>query len=293
MKLHKWMRKTFVNTPLSALHRFLRTKKVKLNNARAKGEETVAEGDEVRIFFRPGEQVKKEEAKHFVSQAFQEKHLQMLYEDEDIFAINKTFGMAVHPGSKVASGRSIIELAEQKFPDISPRLAHRIDKETSGVLLLAKHGKALRKILKNLQEGNFSKHYAALVFGKLKEKSGTIRLALERTESKQTVSRNGKKAITHYKVKKEYEYFSLLDIEIETGRTHQIRVHMAAIGHPLVGDDKYGDFGKNKAFSKKYGERGLFLHAQKLCLPHPETEKEVCIKAPLPERWKEIAEGEK
>lgn len=292
MKLHKWMRKKFSNTPLSAIHRFLRTKKVKRNNARAKGEEVLQEGDEIRIFFVPANE-KKEQAKIFVSKEFRKKNLQMLYEDEEIFVINKTFGMAVHPGSKVAKGRSIIELAQQEFPNITPRLVHRIDKETSGILLLAKHGKALRILLNDLQKGDFTKQYKALIFGKPKKENGSICLKLERNDAGQSVSHNGKTAITHYKVSQAFDDFSLVDIDIETGRTHQIRVHMAAIGCPLVGDIKYGNFGKNKKFTKKYGKKGLFLHAEKLSFPHPETKKIVKVIAPLPERWKEIIEKKK
>ena len=287
MKLHKWLRKTFSETPLSALHRFLRTKKVKLNGVRAKGEEVLHEGDEVRIFFLPTTQ-KKENFRAFVSRAFRKKHLPILYEDDDVFAINKAFSIAVQPGSKVARGRSIIELAEQHFPSITPHLVHRIDKETSGVLLLAKHGKALRSLLRSMQNGSFEKQYLALVFGCPQKKKGIIRLRLQRKENGQSVCATGKRAVTHYEVVEEYSDISLVRLRIETGRTHQIRVHMASIGHPLVGDNRYGDFQKNKRFFKECHEKGLFLHAQKLVFPHPETKREICVHAPLPERWEEV-----
>ncbi len=292
MRLHRWMRKTFPDIGLSALHRFLRTKKVKLNNKRAKGEEILAQGDEVRIFFIPGPRKKEGEKKPItIPKKVLQKNFPILFEDDNLVAINKPAGISVHPGTGVPTGRSIIELASAMYPNLIIRLIHRLDKDTSGVLLLGKDGSTVRKLLESLKKGCFEKQYIALVFGKLPQKNGTINIALKRQESgKKMISGSGKKSITHYHLQKEFTEASLVDVLLETGRTHQIRAHFAAIGNPLVGDNHHGDFTHNKVFQKTHGLKRQFLHAQSLSFPHPETKKTVTIHAPLPENLRGVLE---
>jgi len=295
IKLHKWMRKTFSGIPLSAIHKFLRTKKVKLNGKRAKGEEGLHEGDEVKIFFDPGKGVEKGASaisRRQISPKELAKWFPVVYEDEFLIAINKPPGIPVHPGSKVSLGKSIIEMAVQKYPSDNIRLVHRLDKDTSGVLLLAKNGGTLRKLLKQLRSDGFQKHYQALVFGHLIKKSGTIDLPLQRQEhGKKVIAGSGKKSVTHFEVRKELENTTLVDVLLETGRTHQIRAHFAAIGHPLVCDDQHGNFAKNKIFRKKYGLKRQFLHASSLSFQHPETAKRIQMVAPFPVDLKDVMDS--
>lgn len=285
IRLHKWMRKTFSSLPLSAIHRSLRTKKVRLNEKRAKGEEVLTEGDTVRIFFDPGEESPKKrdrDVKITISDAFLKKNLLILWEDEEIIALNKPPNIPVHSGSKTSAGRSIIELANIKYSDENIRLVHRLDKDTSGVLLLAKNGSALRRLVKSLNQGMFHKQYTVLVLGQPSSASGIIDLPLQRREhGTKMVAGKGKKSVTHYSVTQEFHDCSLVSVELETGRTHQIRAHFAAIGHPVVGDNQHGDFQQNKIFRKKYGVRRQFLHAHSLGFPHPTTGTQVSVTAPL------------
>lgn len=305
-RLHKWMRKSFSTLPLSEIYKSLRKKKVKLNGKRAKGDEVLQEKDEVQLYFDPEKFGSEKVPPQFqsgnnlkVSEKFLEKNLSILFEDDDIIAISKPAGISVHPGSGVDKGKSIIELAAQKFPQHTPHLVHRLDKDTSGVLLLAKHGSALRKLLKSLQNDEFHKEYLALVFGKLPEKKGMIDLPLERQNfGKKIKAGKGKRAVTHYKVQEEFKRagghdpllkeVSLVHVQLETGRTHQIRAHFAAINHPLVQDKQHGDFSKNKVFQKEYGLKRQFLHAYQLSFPHPESGEKITITAPLPKDLKNV-----
>jgi 23S rRNA pseudouridine955/2504/2580 synthase len=285
IRLHKWLRKQFPSLPLSAVHRSLRTKKVRLNEKRAKGEEVLYEGDIVQLFFDPGgEMLQKSSTPPSppVPDALLKKNFPVLYEDEEIVAINKPPGIPVHPGSKTSAGRSIIELANAKYSE-NIRLAHRLDKNTSGVLLLAKNGGSLRTLLKDLKAGLFQKQYRALVFGHVPQESGVIDLPLQRQEKGiKMIAGRGKQSVTHYTVQQKFHDCSLVSVELETGRTHQIRAHFAAIGHPIVGDDQHGDFSKNKMFQKKFGLKRQFLHAHTLVFPHPNTREQITLVAPLP-----------
>ena len=179
---------------------------------------------------------------------------------------DKLAGIAVHPGTKTPWGRSLIDLftatarsEDPKAPE--PKLVHRLDKDTSGLILIAKNDATLRKLTELIRKGKIEKKYLALIKGKLSKQKGEIRLKLLRTEgSKFTKIRvsdeaEAKESVTHYEVQ---SYFpdlnaSLLEVRLETGRMHQIRVHFASLGHPLAGDEAYGDFAWNRELAKKYG----------------------------------------
>jgi len=285
MRLHKWMRKTFSKLPLSAVHRSLRTKKVRLNGKHAKGEEVLSPGDKIQIFFDPGADAQKKQGEKpdvSIPKSFIKKNFPVLLEDEEIIVINKPPNIPVHPGSKTAVGRSIIELANAKYPDEIIRLVHRIDKDTSGALLFAKNGGSLRILVKDLNDDKFNKEYLALVLGKLAKKSGTIDIALERQEKgKKMIAGKGKRAVTHYSVESDFDDCTLVRIQLETGRTHQIRAHFAAIGHPVLGDNQHGDFEQNKIFQKRFGLKRQFLHAHMLSFPHPKTGIQTSVTAEL------------
>ena len=216
--------------------------------------------------------------------------IDILYEDEDILVINKPKNMVVHPavGNKTGTLVNAI-LGKTKLSDYNgefrPGIVHRLDKDTTGVLVVAKNNMAHQNIAEQIQNRETKKIYIALVRGLIKEDDGVIDLPIGRhptDRKKMAVVKDGKQAITHFKVLKRLEGFTLLEIELKTGRTHQIRVHMAHIGHPVVGDTVYSS-GKNP-----FGVTSQMLHAYKLGFKHPKTGEWVEFKAPLPEELRKI-----
>ena len=212
--------------------------------------------------------------------------LAVIYEDDHLIIIDKSSGMVVHPGA----GRQTNTLANAllfHFPEIEglgpkekPGIVHRLDKETSGVILVARTPTAYQELLRQFKEREVEKCYIALVWGKMPRKEGTITWAIGRhTKHGERMSVKTNKprvAETRYRVKKSHEEFTLLDIRPITGRTHQIRVHLAASGHPVVGDSRYG---RKK---KQSGCPRLFLHAHRLAFTHPSSGEKVSFQSPLP-----------
>ena len=222
--------------------------------------------------------------------------LEILYEDNDIIVINKPKGMVVHPANGNPDG-TLVNAIMAKCKDslsgiggeIRPGIVHRLDKNTSGVIIVAKNDKAHIKLSEDLKNHKIKKTYIALVRGIIKENEATINMPIDRSKQdrkKMAVDKNGKEAITHFKVLKRYnEKYTLLEINIETGRTHQIRVHLSHIGYPIIGDDTYSN-GKNE-----WGVIGQCLHAKSLKFEHPITGKEMLIEADLPEYFQKILEN--
>ncbi len=222
--------------------------------------------------------------------------LNVIYEDDDIIIINKEKGMVVHPGNGNPDGtlaNAIMSRCKESLSgiggEIRPGIVHRIDKDTSGVIIVAKNDKAHLDISKQIKEHNTKKTYLALVKGIVKENEACIDMPIGRSKKdrkKMAVDKNGKKAITHFKVLKRYKDCTLLEIVIETGRTHQIRVHLSEIGYPIIGDYTYSN-GKNR-----FGVKGQMLHAYKIKFNHPTTKQEVEFTAELPEYFKKILKEE-
>jgi 23S rRNA pseudouridine955/2504/2580 synthase len=201
----------------------------------------------------------------------------ILHEDAELLVLDKPAGKAVHPGTGVAPGESVIEEARAYLADgwsaadlFQPSLVHRLDKDTSGVLVIAKTGESLRRLTAALRAGGFAKRYLALVEGVPSPKEGEISGLLNRVDSrgggaKAEVSQDeGKWSVTRYQTLKDFGKFALLRVIIETGRMHQIRAHMAGLGHPLAGDSRYGSFERNRAYRKGLGLKRTFLHASDL-----------------------------
>ena len=218
--------------------------------------------------------------------------LNILYDDDDVIVIDKPKGMVVHPANGNYTG-TLVNAIMSKFGDnlsgingvIRPGIVHRIDKDTSGVLVIAKNDKAHLKLAEQLKEHSMTRVYVAVVRGKLKEKVGTIDAPIGRNpkdRKKMGVVANGKRAVTHYKVIKELDDCSVIEVRLETGRTHQIRVHMSYIGHPLLGDSVYSN-GKNK-----YGFVGQALHAKILGFIHPSTGEYMEFSSNLPEEFERL-----
>ena len=220
--------------------------------------------------------------------------IEIIYEDEDIIVVNKEKGIVVHPGNGNPDGtlaNAVMEKCQGTLSGIGgkirPGIVHRIDKDTSGLVIIAKNDKAHINLSEQIQAREVKKTYIALVRGLVKENEATINMPIGRStkdRKKMAVTKNGKEAITHFKVIKRYAGYTLLELIIETGRTHQIRVHLSQIGYPIVGDTVYSN-GKNP-----FNVEGQMLHAAKLKFKHPVNEEEIEVQAPLPEYFKNVLE---
>ena len=218
--------------------------------------------------------------------------IEIVYEDSDIIVVNKPKGMVVHPANGNPDGtlvNAIMAICKDSLSgiggEIRPGIVHRIDKDTSGLLIVAKNDNSHVKMSEQIKNHEVKKTYIALVRGVFKENEATIDMPIGRSTSdrkKMAVNKNGKDAITHIKVLKRFDKYTLLQVNIETGRTHQIRVHLSHIGYPIVGDYTYSN-GKNE-----FDVVGQCLHAQKLEFKHPITQKDMCLEAELPQYFKDI-----
>ena len=237
--------------------------------------------------------IKKEEPKK-IDIVAQDIPIEILYEDNDIIAVNKPKGMVVHPANGNPDGtlvNAIMNLCADTLSgiggEIRPGIIHRLDKDTSGVLIVAKNDIAHINISDQIKNRETKKIYIALVRGVIKENEASINMPIGRSKKdrkKMAVTKDGKEAITHFSVLKRYDKFTLVEIKIDTGRTHQIRVHMAEIGYPVVGDYIYSN-GKNP-----FGVEGQMLHAKQIEFVHPRTEEKMIIEAPVPTYFQDIIE---
>lgn len=267
----------------TSAQRLIEEKHILVNGKSQKVAYKISIGDEILI-----EEV---EAKEIELKA-QDIPIEIIYEDKDIVVVNKPKGMVVHPANGNPDGTLVNAIMAKCGETLSgiggeirPGIVHRLDKDTSGLLIIAKNDVAHVKLSEQLKNHEIKKTYIALVRGVVKENEATINMPIGRSTSdrkKMAVTKNGKNAVTHIKVLKRYEKYTLLQINIETGRTHQIRVHLSHIGYPIIGDYIYSN-GKNE-----FGVVGQCLHAQKLEFKHPITNKEMKIEAPLPQYFSDI-----
>ena len=225
------------------------------------------------------------------------RELDIVIQTEDYVIVNKPSGLASQPGSGTRPGESLVEYlwewGKSEGLNFRPTIAHRLDQETSGMLIAALHGDTLRDFTRMIREHEVDKFYFALVKGNLNRDKGTISETLTRTDaakgSKMKVGQKGEgaqEAITHYRVKQHYEGYDLVKIKLETGRMHQIRAHFASIGHPLLGDTRYGDFALNREAKKQFGLHRLFLHSCRLEFTW-KGEKKV-FDCPLPKELQDV-----
>lgn len=268
--------------PKSHLYRVLRSGEVRVNKGRIDQTYRLVSGDVVRI---PPIRVAEKTAPTAPGAEFS-----ILLEDNHVLVIDKPAGVAVHGGSGVSYG--VIEQLRAARPDAKfLELVHRLDRETSGVLLLAKKRSALTNLHEQMRDGQTDKRYLTLVHGDWSNRKQHIKLPLFKYttadgERRVRVQADGSPSHTVFTLLKKYREFALLEAELKTGRTHQIRVHLSASGFPIAGDDKYGDFALNRALQKADGDRAalkrMFLHAHQITFLHPENAKPVTLNAPLP-----------
>ena len=265
--------------PRGRVYRLLRRGEVRVNSGRVRAEYKLAEGDEVRIppaRLRDSGPAPPEQ----LAAAVLDK---VLYEDKRLLVVDKPSGMAVHGGSGVSHG--VIELLRHARPALKNlSLVHRLDRETSGCLVMAKRRSALRELHARFREGQVQKNYLALAVGDWQLGDQVIDAALlvenrRQGERHVVVSRSGKPAQTRVSLSRTFGIYSLLQCEPLTGRTHQIRVHLAYAGYPIVGDDRYGDDGANRE-ARQLGLRRLFLHAQSIAFAD-DSGNELHFTAPL------------
>jgi 23S rRNA pseudouridine955/2504/2580 synthase len=294
-RLDKFLRKRLDNLPLSHLYKLVRTKKVRVNGARAEIAQLLQPGDEITVHVLQASQPPPPKPVQAVRQDFQ-----VLYEDEHILAVDKPAGLAIHAGTGI-TGETLVDqarayLARQGLPvaagEFKPSPAHRLDRETSGVVVVAKTRQAMVRLTEIFTAGEADKTYLALAKGRFQREEGSIELKLaehQQTQaSRQQRGVNLQSAVTHWKRLAGGPEATLLELTIETGRTHQIRRHLEAIGHPVVGDTRYGDFPFNRIAQRQWGLRRMFLHSARLALAHPLTKKRLAFVSPMP---KDLAES--
>ncbi len=272
--------------PRSHIYRILRTGEVRVNSRRVTATYRLQLGDRVRI---PPIRTAETPPKRAVPAEFP-----VVFEDDSLLVVDKPAGVAVHGGSGVSFG--VIESLRAARPQSRfLELAHRLDRETSGLLVLAKRRAALVALHAALRQGEVTKRYLALVKGKWRDEKRTVDLPLKKSvtragERRVNVNAGGREAQTLIRRVKVLSGYTLVSAELLTGRTHQIRVHLAHLGFPIVGDDKYGDFELNRAAAKA-GLKRMFLHAAELKFRHPATHEQLELESPLPPQLETFLRG--
>lgn len=287
IRLDRYLAKQEIELSRTMIQKLLEDEKVMVNGKREKASYKVQQGDNIQIEIEEPKEVKIEA---------QEIPFEVIYEDDAILVVNKPKGLVVHPGTGNLEGTLVNAIMAHCKDNLSgiggelrPGIVHRLDKDTSGLLIIAKKDKAHIAMSEQIKNREVKKTYIALVRGTIAENEATIHMPIGRSNKdrkKMAVTKNGKEAITHFKVLNRYTTskasYTLLELKIDTGRTHQIRVHMAQIGHPVIGDMVYSN-GRNE-----FGIEGQCLHAKKLEFKHPITGKEMQLEAELPEYFANV-----
>lgn len=282
-RLDKIISKLNQDLSRATIQRLIENEKILVNGKKVKQSYKVEVNDEITI---EDEKPKEIELKP------QDIPVEVLYEDNDIIVVNKPKGLVVHPANGNPDGtlvNALMAICKGSLSgiggEIRPGIVHRLDKDTSGVLIVAKNDKSHLDLSNQIKNRTVKKTYIALVRGNVKENEATINMPIGRSKKdrkKMDIDKNGKEAITHFKVLERYKDYTLLEVKIDTGRTHQIRVHLSHIGYPIIGDYVYSN-GKNP-----FGVEGQMLHAKKIEFNHPSTKEHLIIEAELPEYFKKV-----
>lgn len=282
-RIDNYLLRVCKGVPKSHIYRILRSGEVRVNKGRIDQLYRLEQGDLVRI---PPIRV----AEKTSSAAVPGAEFKIVHEDNHLLVIDKPAGVAVHGGSGVSYG--VIEQLRAARPEAKfLELVHRLDRETSGLLLLAKKRSALTNLHDQMREGHTDKRYLTAVSGNWVNKRQHVKLPLHKYttpdgERRVVVQAGGMESHTVFSLLRKWEEFALLEAELKTGRTHQIRVHLASSGFPILGDEKYGDFALNKQLQKATETRGalrrMFLHAHKITFTHPDSGTKMTLQAPLP-----------
>ena len=266
-KLGNFLKKQF---PIGYVRKVLRKNGVRINGQRAKPDDLIRAGDRIQLYipFEPNA-VSAKPGKSFPK-------INIVFEDDSLLVINKPAGLAVHEGRTVSKRNSVLGILEAQYHNrgIKPQLVHRLDKDTSGLLLVAKNQQTASELESSFETGKVDKEYLCLVVGRLPMNQGKIDFPLPGRNSKPV------RALTRFRVVKRFSEVTFVRVVIETGRLHQIRLHFAKLGYPVVMDDQHGDFAFNKRFRKEYGLKRQFLHAEKLRLKYAGKEQEWAAEAP-------------
>jgi 23S rRNA pseudouridine1911/1915/1917 synthase len=292
----------------SRLQRLVESGDILVNQKEAKASYRLRDGDEIDV------DLTEVPAARFEAENIP---LEIVFEDEYLAVINKPAGMVVHPGAGVSSGTLANALAyhfgigdtdlgpdgdeQSKIQNLKSKIGivHRLDKDTSGLIVVAKDEQTHEALAEQFQSREVYKSYVALVHGSLRDNTGTIDRPIARDRwhrTKMTVARSGRVALSIWKVRKRFEKFTLVDVEIKTGRTHQIRVHLASINHPIVGDATYNE-GRDNTIADSDVKRAVeklnrfFLHAEKLTFKHPATGETIALTQPMPPELETLLEA--
>lgn len=281
-RLDNFLLRELKGVPKGHVYRLLRTGQVRVNGKRIRAEYRLLDGDDVRL--PPVRQSERDALEVPGSRQLERLTAAILHEDPQLLVINKPVGMPVHGGSGVSFG--VIEMLRGLRPgERSLDLVHRLDRDTSGCLVVARKRSALRALHQAMRDGEVEKHYLALLAGEWAGGPRRITLALQKNvlqsgERRVRVAAAGKPSESWFRPVQHFDGAVLMDVVIRTGRTHQIRVHAAAMDHPVLGDDKYGDREANRRF-RSLGLKRMFLHAASIAFAHPATGERLEVHAPL------------
>jgi 23S rRNA pseudouridine955/2504/2580 synthase len=291
-RVDNYLMRLLKGVPKTHIYRIVRSGEVRVNSSRVRPDHRLAQGDRLRL---PPVRVAAAPRPADTGQSVPARWAaRILHEDEALIALDKPAGVAVHGGSGVSLG--VIEQLRRERPQARfLELVHRLDRGTSGVLLLAKKRAALTRLHEQLRAGEVRKCYLALVKGRWQRPKTSIAVPLHKYvlktgERRVRVDETGQSAQTIVRVMARHGDFTLVEAELKTGRTHQIRVHLAHAGHPIAGDDKYGDFELNKALARE-GLRRMFLHAHTVSFTHPISGERLALEAPLPPELRAFLES--
>lgn len=279
IRIDQYLCKMFPEKTRSSLQKLLETEMVLLNGKAVAKNYKLKPDDEIKIFIPPLEQLSVEP---------ENIPIDIVYEDHDVIVVNKPKGMVVHPAPGNMTGTLVNALlfhCKESLSGINgvirPGIVHRIDKDTSGLLIVAKNDHAHVSLAEQIKEHSFDRYYEAVVYGVLKQDHGTINAPIGRSQKDRkkmaVTSIHSKNAVTHYEVLERFEHFTYVRLRLETGRTHQIRVHMSSIGFPLAGDAVYGP---KRVISEL---KGQCLHAKVIGFTHPSTGKRMIFESELPD----------